>query len=375
MGVEEELLLVDPETGALRPVSRRALAEHQERVGVAADDDSEFGAEAGMDHELFLEQLETGTAPCLTAAELRAELVSCRRAAATSAEAAGAALVAVGTPVLQREDEPKVTPQPRYERIVEEFGEIGRQGAVCGMHVHVDVADDDEGVKVIDGLRPWLPVLRAISVNSPFWQGRDTGYASWRSQVWGRWPSAGPSDEFGSPAGYRDAAAALVRSGAALDLGMLYFDARLSEHYPTVELRVCDVMTEVDDVLLVAMLSRALVTTLAAADGSDHTRPKPWRGELLRAAHWRASRYGLSADLLDPLSGEPQSSRAVVETLIEHVHDALVSTEEQAAVSQRFEALVARGTGASRQRAAAERGGIEAVVADLRDRFAASCAD
>ncbi len=108
------------------------------------------------------------------------------------------------------------------------------------MHVHVDVADDGEGVKVIDGLRPWLPVLRAMSVNSPYWRGTDTGYASWRSQVWARWPTAGPSDLFQDPEGYRAATEALVRSGAALDLGMLYFDARLSQSYPTVEIRVFD---------------------------------------------------------------------------------------------------------------------------------------
>ena len=155
--------------------------------------------------------------------------MSCRLEAAESAAQAGAALVAVGTPVLQKSDQEQVTAKDRYERIVHEFGEISRQGSVCGMHVHVDVADDEEGVTVIDGLRPWLPVLRAMSVNSPYWRGTDTGYASWRTQVWARWPTAGPSDPFGDPAGYRAVTEALVASGAALDVGMLYLDARLAQ--------------------------------------------------------------------------------------------------------------------------------------------------
>jgi len=371
VGVEEELMLVDPDTGRALSVSHLALAAHRDRLGEEPDD-QEFGADAGIGQELFLQQIETGTRPCLTADELSRDLVSCRRAAAASAEPAGATLLAVGAPVLPVGAE-KVTPKPRYQRIVEEFGEIGRQGSVCGMHVHVDVADEHEGVRVIDRLRPWLPVLRALSVNSPFFHGEDTGYASWRSQVWGRWPSAGPSEPFGDLAGYRAATEALVASGAAIDLGMLYFDARLSRHYPTVEIRVFDTMTEPDDVIMLALLTRALVSTTAEERGPSGAEVFRWRPELLRAAHWRASRDGLSSDLLDPLTGRRGPARRVVETLVDHVRPALEQTDDVQQVVQGFEQLVARGSGASRQRAAAERGGgVGAVVADLRDRFAAS---
>jgi glutamate---cysteine ligase / carboxylate-amine ligase len=371
MGVEEELLLVDRERGVVRSVSQAALAAHRDRVGGRADDQAGVGPDAGMDHELFLQQLETGTAPCRTAAELAEDLGRCRREAAASAAAAGAALVAVGTAVLA-EEEGAVTPKPRYQRIVEEFGEIGRQGSVCGMHVHVDVADDEEGVRVIDRLRPWLPVLRAMSVNSPYFHGRDTGYASWRSQVWGRWPSAGPSDPFGDAAGYRALTRALIASGAAIDVGMLYFDARLSQSYPTVEVRVFDSMTEPDDVVLLAVLTRALVTTLAAEPSKRAPHVDPWRPELLRAAHWKASRDGLSRDLLDPGAAGLRPARAVVESLVARVRPALEETRDLDVVEAGVEALLARGTGAARQRAAYERGGLTEVVSDLRDRFTAS---
>ncbi len=297
------------------------------------------------------------------------DLVACRREAAASAAAVGAALIAVGTPVLPKGDEEQVTTKDRYERIVHEFGEISRQGSVCGMHVHVDVADDDEGVRVIDGLRPWLPVLRAMSVNSPYWRGRDTGYASWRTQVWTRWPTAGPTEPFQDPAGYRAATEAIVTSGAALDLGMLYFDVRLAQSYPTVEIRVFDTMTEPDDVVLLALLSRALVSTIASKASGSEGPSGHWRTEMLRAAHWRASRDGLSGELIDPRDGGRQPARAVVEGLISFVRTALEETSDAARVSESFERLVARGTGASRQRAAFERGGIDQVVADLRRRF------
>lgn len=153
-------MLVDADTGQLLAVSHRAVAAHREQAEAPEAD-----APQAVEQELFLQQLETGTAPCDDISELVADIRRCRRTAADAARAAGADLVAVGTPVLGGQDR-QVTPKDRYQRIVEEFGEIGRQGSVCGMHVHVDVADDEEAVRVIDRLRPWLPVLRALSVNS-----------------------------------------------------------------------------------------------------------------------------------------------------------------------------------------------------------------
>ena len=161
------------------------------------------------------------------------------------------------------------TPKSRYRRIQSEYGELARQALVCAMHVHVDVADDEEAVRVVDGIRPWLPLLVALSANSPFWQGRDTGHASWRSQVWSRWPTAGAAQPFGDVATYRAGRASGCSSwGAGLDPGMLYFDVRLAAHYPTVEIRVADVCTDVEDAALVALLARALVTTVAADPAS-----------------------------------------------------------------------------------------------------------
>jgi carboxylate-amine ligase len=372
VGVEEELMLVDPETGRLRAVSDRALAAHREQHDDAEEsaDGEEFGAEAGLEQELFLQQIETGTAPFEDLDDLVRDVRRCRATAAASAEAAGVDLVAVATPVLGGEDR-EVTPKDRYRRIVQQFGEVGRQGSVCGMHVHVDVADGDEAVLVMDRLRPWLPVLRAMSVNSPYFHGADTGFASWRSQVWGRWPSAGPSEPYGDLAGYRRATESVMATGAALDRGMLYLDARPSDTYPTVEVRVFDVVTEVDDIGLLAGLTQGLVEAAA----TDRLPDEPsWRSDLVRAAHWRASRDGIGHELVHPVSGVLAPAREVAEASIAACRGSM-DEADHAWITDRFERMVARGTGASRQRAVVERGGSVAdVVADLRERFAASYA-
>ena len=248
-----------------------------------------------LEGEFLRDMLETHTDPTEDLEEIGRQLRQARRTAIGSAEEVGVAVAATGTAPLGTAV-PVVSPNPRYERIVHEFGNTGRGAGTLGMHVHVDVADDEEGVRVIDGLRRWLPLLTALSANSPYAAGQDTGYASWRQQVWSRWPSAGTAEPFGSAAEYRRVSQSLIRLGAALDEGMLYYDARLSESYPTVEIRVADACTDVDHALVVAALARALVETLADAAPPD-VQP---RSDLLRAAWWRAARYGLSGDLVHP---------------------------------------------------------------------------
>jgi carboxylate-amine ligase len=367
MGVEEELLLVNPDTFQLEAVSHQAIRAFREQLASSDDDDLERSVADQLEQELFLQQLETTSAPCLDIEQLRSEVRRCRRAASQAAAAVGARVVAVAAPVLPFTGL-TVTRKPRYERMVHDFGEIGRQGAVCGMHVHVEVADDDEAVAVLDRIRPWLPILLGMSANSPFWDGRDTGYSSWRSQIWRRWPTAGPSEPFGDPAGYRAAVAELIASGAAFDKGMMYFDARLAESYPTIEIRVADVCTEEEDVLLIAALSRALVTK-AAQDWRDGAPVPAWRTDLLRAAHWRAGRDGMSRDLVDPVTRTPRLARDVLQTLVEHVADGLDATGDRQLVDDAAERLLAGGAGAGRQRGVhAAKGTLEAVVSDLCDR-------
>lgn len=359
VGVEEELLLVDPETGRLTALAQRALrarAEQEERpdLGSTLED-------PGVEAELFLQQIETNTPPCTTLNELDRQIRQARGTAGRLVSDAGAAMVACPTPVLV-DSHASVTQQPRYQRIRDEFGELAKNALACAMHVHVGLEDDEDGATLLGDIAPWLPVLLAVSANSPYLHGHDTGYASWRTQIWTRWPSNGTGESFASREEYDEVSARLVDWGAALDEGMVYFDARLSRHAPTVEIRVADVCTDPEDAILFAALARALVTTVAADSSAGAA---PWRSDLLRAASWRASRYGLAAQLVDPTTLDLAPARQVLTALIARVGPALDEADDRALVLDLVERLLARGGGATRQRRIFEKeGNLEAVVAD-----------
>ena len=356
VGVEEELLLVDPETRQLSPRSETVLRR--------AVHDPESADDEQLDKELFRHQLETRTTPLGDLGELRTHLVRQRRSAADAAERAGVLVMASGTsPVVS--GEPEIYREARYLAMLEEYGEIARLAGICGMHVHVAVESDEEAVRVVDGIAPWLPLLLAISANSPYVDGHDSGYHSWRSQMWARWPSVGPAERFGSVATYREACRRMIESGAARDEKMVYFDARLSPGNPTVELRITDVCTDPDDAVLVAALARGLVMH-AAASPSDGLA---WRAELLQAAKWRAARFGLSDRLLCPTTMEPRPAREVLSALVAHTRDALEACGDLDLVCDGISRVLAGG-GARRQHAAYERsnGDLAAVVDDLVDR-------
>ena len=363
VGVEEELLLVDPATGMSRPISPRVLHEH--RVSPAAKRDE---AHTDLDHELQQHMVETRTEPDRDLKQIGDEVRAGRRTALDAATSAGATIAAVGTAPLMPVGDPPLTDVPRYQRIAERYGRLGRTAGTFGMHVHVDIDSDEEGVRVLDGMRPWLPVLVALAANSPYAENADTGYSSWRQLVWSRWPSAGPAEPFGSVAEYRRVAATLVDTGAALDDGGLYFDARLAAHYPTVEIRVADVCTDVDDGLLVAALCRALVDTV-----SQQQEPPALRSDLLRAAHWRAARYGTDGDLVDPATGNLAPAAEVISTLVHAVEPALEAAGDLDLVVAGVERIATAGTGARRQRQAFETGGdLAAVVRDVVERTEAN---
>ena len=363
IGVEEELMLVDPATGELAAVSSKALRAHQELV---RQDRASTDDEDRIDQEAFLQQIETATTPCTDLRDLNDEIQRGRRAAGRAAREAGAAAVAVPTPVISAEDG-RVTPKSRHQRILDEYGEMSRSSLVCGMHVHVDVSEEDEAavVRIMDGIRPWLPVLLAVSANSPYWHGRDTGFASWRSQVWGRWPSSGPAEPFESPEVYRETLAKMVEWGSAYDEGMLYLDTRISDSFPTIEIRVADVCTETEDAVLVAALARALVET-ASSDAGSGDPERTWRSDLLRAASWRAARFGTAKTLVDPVTWELAPAREVFERLRAHVEPALREAGDWEWTAAAFDRLMSHGTGAARQRSAFEASGsLRGVVDDL----------
>ena len=370
LGVEEELLLVDPTTRTVTPRVGEVRQRHREHLREAHRQPSAASDE--LDQELFRHQVEIRTDPVRDLRELEGQLIAARRSAGEATRAAGLALIACATVPIEGA-EPRVSLNDRYLDMVETYGDVARSGTTCGMHAHVGVDSPEEGVACLDRIAPWLPVLVAMSSNSPYEHGRDTRYASWRSQLWTRWPSAGPTQAFGSLEAYRRVSDLLMTAGAARDTGMLYFDARLAVRYPTVEVRVLDVCTDVADTVLLAALARGLVETAAEQWSEDEPLPD-WRGEELRAAAWRASRMGVSNTLLHPVHRDLRPVREVVADLVEHVRPRLEASGDLDWVRDGVERVL-RGSGATLQRAAFERtGSLEAVVDDLVERTESSWA-
>ena len=308
--------------------------------------------------ERMEQMLETGTASSALARDRAERLAQRRRAAARAAQDAGARLVALATSPQPASS--SVTAKPRHRRMLAEFGLTAREQLTCGCHVHVEVVDADEGVAVLDRIGPWLACLLALSANSPFWHGEDTGYSSYRSQVWRRWPTAGPTDPFGTPAQYAAVVDGLVASGAALDAGMIYFDARLSQRYPTVEIRVPDVCLRAPDALLLGLLARGLVET-ASRGRLEAGPPAGRRAELLRAAAWLAARHGLQGPLVNPLTLSTQRAPDVINLLLDQVRPVLLEHGEWDLATRLWSGLRARGTGAQEQRAWAADGLTELI--------------
>ncbi|MFF4311846.1 glutamate--cysteine ligase 2 [Streptomyces sp. 900105755] len=337
VGVEEELLLVDPASGEPRASAAAVLA----RASLVDPGQDVF------EKELYGQMLEFATHPQADMAELGEEIVRCRKEAARLAGELGCAVVALASSPLPVS--PSISVNPRYQWLAEQYGIATREQLVCGCHVHVAVESDEEGVAVLDRIRPWLPVLNAISGNSPFWQGNDTGYASYRSRVWSRWPSAGPVELFRSPERYHRLVADMVATGVILDEGMVYFDARLAQRYPTVEIRVADVCLRAGTAVLVATLARALVET-AAREWRAGREPVDHGVGLQRLAGWRAARSGLGGELLDPGTMRPRAAADVLESLLAHARDALDGSGDLAAVEEGVERLLRCGSGADEQR-------------------------
>ncbi len=343
IGVEEEFFLVDVESRRLRPVAGEVLP------GAAAVDHGEVGA------ELQQCQIETGTRICHTLEEVAEEVACLRRTASAAAREEGCAVASSGTHPLGFDDESsRVTPKPAYLRLERDYRLVTHEQLVCGCHVHVGIADREEAVQVVNRAWSWLPTVLALTGNSPFWQGADSGYASFRTEVWQRWPTAGTPGTFTSRADYHDLVRTLLATGAIDDPARIYWDVRPSAKFDTVEVRVADANLTVDDSVMTAGLVRALVVACHRQVVDD----EPWadpRMELRRAATWRAARFGLEGPLVDLDGCRSRPAPEMVDRLLGFVRPALVDFGDWERVRGLVAGVVADGTGADRQRRAYQR--------------------
>ena len=337
LGAEEELHLIDLERWQL-------AARAPQLLGRLPRDN--YSA------EIQRTTVETNTDVVSSLDGLRTELLRLRKGVVEVAAKEGLGIAAVGTAPRSEFRDFELTATGRYGRMQEQYRLLVDEQLICGTQIHVGVEDREVAVEITQRIASRLPVLLALSASSPYWNGLDTGYASIRTIIWQRWPTAGATGPLTDSAAYDELLQDLIASGVIADAKMAYFDVRPSSHAPTLELRICDACPLVDDAVLIAGLFRAMVRDAEKAiergDPRD-IRPLP----LHRAAIWQAARGGLSGKLLDD-SAHPRPSTApdVVRRLVTDLRETLEELGDWDEVSELAETALARGNSADRQRAA-----------------------
>ncbi|GAB2602484.1 glutamate--cysteine ligase [Streptomyces capparidis] len=350
IGVEEEFHVLDLESGSLVPRAG-ALLGRLHRPGFTT--------------ELHQTVVEWNSEVHASLHDLHADIVRSRRSLDGAASSLGLAAVAAGTAPLARLMPHAYTSDLRYRRMAEEYGRVADEQLVCSAQVHVDVPDRDTAVRVMCAIRPWLPPLLALSASSPFWLGDDTGYASWRTMVWQRWPTAGPVGCFTGAAEYDAVVEELIGTEVISDAGMVYFDLRPSAHQRTLELRVCDACPRPETVVLVAGLYRALVVDACERLAGRGAAPCESGHEWVRAATWRAARSGLEGALLDPRTRRPAPAPVVLRGMLARLRPALEAAGDWPLVRDLTEQAIAEGSAAHRIRRTARERGLPAAVDQL----------
>jgi carboxylate-amine ligase len=352
IGIEEELMILDAESLELANAVETLL-------------EADTGGDGHVKPELHESVLEVATEPAATTAEAGRELRALRRRVADAAAAHGLAIASAGTHPLARWEDQRIAGRDRYRDLIADLRFVARQEIIFGLHVHVAVDNPDKAIHVANGMRVHLPVLLALSANSPFWRGDPTGLASARTPIFRAFPRVGVPPAYADFADWEARIGRLQRAGVIADHTYLWYDVRPHPHFGTVEVRVMDAQTRVEHTLGLAALVQAMVKELGEhADAGGELPDHPW--EMLDENKWLAARHGLDGELID-LPGDDRVStrelaRGLLDRLREHAQD-LGSAGELEAVDD----LLERGNGARRQVVVYEANhDLHEVVAEIR---------
>jgi len=338
IGIEEEFFVFDAKTRrTVRRLDAKFLARAKERLG---------------DHvmtEMLQSQIEVATPPCDNLAQARAHLARFRRALGEAAQDRKLGIAALGTFPLGYWPEQQATPKARYDVIMLDLQMLGLRNLLCGMHVHVEVPDAQSRIDLIMRLTPYLPILLALSVSSPFWQGHATGLAGYRLAAYDELPRTGLPELFRTNADYEDYVAALVGAKIIPDASYIWWTIRPSLKYPTVELRIADSCTQLDDAIAIAALFRCLVRTLdrnrSRNAGFDRV------GRAITAENkWHAQRHGIAASFIEPLRRTPISAADWIGEVRDLVAEDIVALDCEGEIAH-LARIVKHGTSADRQTA------------------------
>ncbi len=348
LGIEEEYQIIDPESRALKPANAILI---------------ERGRERGEDlkPELMQSQIEVGTPVCADISEARREIVRLRGTVCELAAAQGLQMAAASTHPFSRWSEQLVSAGERYTRLQDDLRDVAKRLLIFGMHVHVGVESQESRIDIMNQMRYFMPHLLALSTSSPFWHGRETGLKSYRSVIFENMPRSGLPPSFSSWADYQAFVDTLIQTGCIDEPTKIWWDIRPHPVFPTVEFRISDVCTRVDEVMCVAALMQALVAKLIKLRRNNKTWRR-YRHHLITENKWRAVRFGVDGQLIDFGKSQEVPVRLLVRELLEIVDDVVDDLGSRREVEY-VKVILDTGSSADRQLATfRETGSLEAVV-------------
>src|SRR5216684_992375 len=335
LGIEEEFAIVDPQTRELRSHIQEIL------------EGGKVMLKEQIKPEMHQSVVELGTEICQSVVDARVHVIELRSRLAELAGRAGLKIASAGTHPFSHWRDQLITEGERYEEIVKDMQLVARANLIFGLHVHVGIPERESAIHVMNQVRYFLPHIYALSVDSPFWVGHDTGLKGYRLKVFERFPRTGIPDAFESLSEYEDFCKLLVKTGCIDNPKKIWWDIRLHPVFDTLEVRVCDAQSRVDDTLAVAALIQAVIAKLFKLL-QRNTTFRVYRRRLLDENRWRASRYGIDGKLIDFGRETEVETCSLLNELLEFVStevDELGSKKEMAHI----ERVMREGTGADRQ--------------------------
>ena len=366
LGVEEEFQIIDPETRELRSHIQQILG------------DGTVTLNEQIKPEMHQSVVELGTDVCGSIADAREQVIRLRSELATMAGRGGLRIASAGTHPFSHWFDQAITEGERYATIVKDMQQIARANLIFGLHVHVGIPDRNTAIHVMNQARYFLPHLYALSTNSPFWVGRNTGLKGYRLKVFERFPRTGMPDAFESLSEYEDYLKLLIKTGCVDNAKKIWWDIRLHPFFDTLEVRVCDAQSRVDDTLALAAVIQAIVAKLHKLQHNNLTF-RIYRRRLIDENRWRASRYGIDGRMIDFGREAEVDTRELLSELLDFISpevDELGSSQE----IEHVERILREGTGADRQIAAWERQHnmhdvVDLIVDETYERLIVASAD
>jgi carboxylate-amine ligase len=335
LGIEEEFQIVDPQTRELKSHVSEILEEGRMILGEQ------------VKPEMIQAQIEVGTGVCRNIAEARKDITNLRAIVSSLARKKNLAIVAASTHPISQWKEQKIYDDPHYALLIEELQMVARSLLIFGLHVHVGIADRDRQVHIMNAARYFLPHVLALSTSSPFWLGVNTGLKSYRSEVFKKFPRTDIPDHFDSYSSFQRYVDLLLKTNSISNPKKIWWDVRMHPNFPTLEFRVCDIPTRVDDTIAVAALFQAIVCKLDRLI-EKNLGFRLYRRMLIQENKWRAVRYGLEGNMIDFGKQKEVPTRDLIRELLEFVDDVLDDLGSRKEV-EHVHTILERGTSADEQ--------------------------